>query len=108
MLVYVPAVTAILADRDRVRNGNNLRFFTKEYNEQFPDPEYDPGDDLPPPTDEEPIEQALSSLFFHFGDRLDCDVFTFAFWALHFRYSCNLILVVIRPLFRCCGRWERC
>lgn len=92
MLFDIPAVTAILADRDGSRDRNDLRFLAEENNEQFPDPEYDPGDDFPPPTDEEPVQQALFSLFAYFSYRLDVYVFAFAFWALHVLSPVQLFL----------------
>ena len=82
-LSHVPAISAVLADRDGARDGNNLRFLAEEDNEQLPYSEDDPGNDFPPPADKEPIKPAFSPFLFDFGYRLDDDVFTSAFWALH-------------------------
>ena len=82
-LSHVPAVSAVLADRDGARDGNHLRLLAKEDNEQLPDSEDDPGNDFPPPADKEPIKPAFSPLLFHLCDGLNRYVFTSAFWALH-------------------------
>jgi hypothetical protein len=82
-LFHVPAIAAILANRNGARDGNDLRLLAKENNEQLPDAEHDPRDDFPPPTDEEPIEQAFFPFLFHLCDGLDRYVFTFALRTFH-------------------------
>ena len=66
-----------------MRFGNDLCFLREQREDQLWQRKKYPRDDLPPPTDQEPVPEAFFSLFRGNGDGLNVYVLRFTLWALH-------------------------
>ena len=80
---YPPAISAVLADGLTVRFGNDLRLLGEQRKDQLWQREKHPSDDLPPPTDDEPVPETLFALFCYDGNCLNIHIVGFASGTRH-------------------------